>query len=112
MNRTIFQDEMDEISLNAAQLASFLVVLITIVLIGSSAYLNKGNLTSALKNLFPENLFIFGLVLTISFGIISISIILKSKSKVVTFKKEFMFHFSLLSGVAITLFGLVSRLLF
>lgn len=112
MNRTISQDEMDEISLNAAQLASFLVVLITFSLIGCSAYLNKGNLTSALKNLFPENTYIFGLVLMISFGLISISIILKSRSKLVTFKKEFMFHFSLLSGVAISLFGLVSRFLF
>lgn len=112
MNKITSQDELNEISLNAAQLASFLVVLITFALIGISAYLNKGNLTSALKNLFPENTFIFGLVLIISFGLISFSFILKSKSKLVTFKKEFMFHFSLLSGVAITLFGLFSRLLF
>lgn len=66
-------------SFKASQLASFIVVVITVFLISFYTYLNEGDLSSAIKNLFPANTYIFALVLLFAFGLVSLAFLIKSK---------------------------------
>lgn len=111
VNKLNNQNQVDDLNFKAAQLASFLVMLSTLALIGLYAYWGQNGLVFAFKDIFPESTYKFVLVILLGFGLLTFSTLFKQKLEQVTFKNAFLHHLCILSGMAIVLLGLFSKVI-
>ncbi|PJG65209.1 hypothetical protein [Acinetobacter seifertii] len=109
--KTVEQEQEHDISINAAQLASFIVVLSGLAIVCISAYKTNAGLAIAIKNIFPSNTYSFVLLIVVGIIFCTFSLIKNRNVQSVTFKNEFLKHLGILGGVEIILFGLLSRVL-
>lgn len=110
MNSSAKQKDPAKIDFLAAQAASLLVCVCVLSLSIYGASINQGDLVNFFNNLFPKNIYIFVFILVLAFGLITLTSRLKSTWINTSFKKAFLLHFSYLSGMAIVLLGLVSKI--
>ncbi|WP_407324575.1 hypothetical protein [Acinetobacter pittii] len=109
--KAVEQEQEHDININAAQLASFIVVLSGLAIVCISAYKSNAGLAIAIKNIFPSNTYSFVLLLVVGIMFCSFPLIRNRSVQRVTFMNEFIKHFGILCGVEIILFGLLSRVL-
>ncbi|MDC4411876.1 hypothetical protein NQ656_17690 [Acinetobacter baumannii] len=109
--KTVDQEQEDDISIKAAQLASFVVVLSGLAIVCISAYKANTGLAIAIKNIFPSNTYSFVLLIVVGIMFCTFTLIQNRSVQRVTFMNEFLKHLGILWGAEIILFGLLSRVL-